>query len=130
MKVDLAEPLAPGKTATFDIVWHFLIPEHGADRMGRDGGLYELAQWYPRVAVYDRDGWRPYPLRPAGEFYGEFGDWDVTLVLRDDQVLDHIGADEVEAGCFEGGIVPKLHAAVIAAKRGVRAEIGRTLVTS
>jgi acetylglutamate kinase len=55
---------------------------------------------------------------------------DVPGVLRDDQVLDHIGADEVEAGCFEGGIVPKLHAAVSAAKRGVRAEIGRTLVTS
>src|SRR6476620_8088106 len=41
MKVDLAEPLAPGKAATFDIAWHFLIPEHGADRMGRDGMLYE-----------------------------------------------------------------------------------------
>jgi acetylglutamate kinase len=55
---------------------------------------------------------------------------DVPGVLRDDQVLDHIGADEVAAGCFEGGIVPKLHAAVVAAKRGVRAEIGRTLVTA
>ena len=55
---------------------------------------------------------------------------DVPGVLRDDRVLDHIGADEVEAGCFEGGIVPKLHAAVVAARRGVRAEIGRTLVTS
>jgi acetylglutamate kinase len=55
---------------------------------------------------------------------------DVPGVLRDDEVLDHIGADEVEAGCFEGGIVPKLHAAVVAAKRGVRAEIGRTLVTA
>jgi acetylglutamate kinase len=55
---------------------------------------------------------------------------DVPGVLRDDRVLDHIGADEVEAGCFEGGIVPKLHAAIVAARRGVRAEIGRTLVTS
>jgi acetylglutamate kinase len=55
---------------------------------------------------------------------------DVPGVLRDDQVLDHIGADEVEIGSFEGGIVPKLHAAVVAAKRGVRAEIGRTLVTA
>ena len=55
---------------------------------------------------------------------------DVPGVLRDDQVLDHIGADEVEGGCFEGGIVPKLHAAVVAAKRGVRAEIGRTRVTA
>ncbi len=55
---------------------------------------------------------------------------DVPGVLRGDHVLDHIGADEVEAGCFEGGIVPKLHAAVVAARRGVQAEIGRTLVTS
>ena len=55
---------------------------------------------------------------------------DVPGVVRDDEVLDHIGADEVEAGSFEGGIVPKLDAAVVAAKRGVRAEIGRTLVTA
>jgi hypothetical protein len=46
MKVDLAGPLAPGATATLSIGWHFNIPEHGADRMGRDGALYELAQWY------------------------------------------------------------------------------------
>ena len=37
MKVDLAAPLAPGQTATFDVAWHFNIPEHGADRMGREG---------------------------------------------------------------------------------------------
>src|SRR6476660_2579387 len=41
MKVDLADPLAPGKTATFDVAWHFLVPEHGADRMGRDGARSE-----------------------------------------------------------------------------------------
>jgi acetylglutamate kinase len=55
---------------------------------------------------------------------------DVPGVLDDDRVLDRIGADEVEAGSFEGGIVPKLHAAVVAARTGVRAEIGRTLVTA
>jgi acetylglutamate kinase len=55
---------------------------------------------------------------------------DVPGVLRDRRVLDRIDADEVEAGAFEGGIVPKLHAAVVAARQGVRAEIGRTLVTA
>jgi acetylglutamate kinase len=55
---------------------------------------------------------------------------DVPGVLRDQEVLDHIGADEVEEGSFDGGIVPKLHAAVLAAKWGVRAEIGRTVVTA
>ncbi len=53
---------------------------------------------------------------------------DVPGVLRDDWVLDSIGADEVEAGQFEGGILPKLQAAVIAAKQGVQAEIGQTKV--
>jgi hypothetical protein len=45
MKVDLASPLAPGGSTTLSVGWHFDIPEHGADRMGRDGALFELAQW-------------------------------------------------------------------------------------
>jgi hypothetical protein len=82
MKVDLAEPLAPGKVATLDIAWHFLIPEHGADRMGRDGPLYELAQWYPRVNVYDDlRGWNTEPYLGQGEFYLEYGDYTVQITL-------------------------------------------------
>jgi hypothetical protein len=82
MKVDLAEPLAPGKTATFDVAWHFLIPEHGADRMGRDGALYELAQWYPRVAVYDDvRGWNIEPYLGQGEFYLEYGDFNYAVTV-------------------------------------------------
>ena len=83
MKVDLAEPLAPGSTATFDVAWHFLIPEHGADRMGRDGALYELAQWYPRVNVYDDvRGWNTEPYLGQGEFYLEYGDFTLPSPCR------------------------------------------------
>lgn len=82
MKVDLAEPLAPGKAASFDIAWHFVIPEHGADRMGREGALYELAQWYPRVNVYDDlRGWNTEPYLGQGEFYLEYGDFTVEITL-------------------------------------------------
>jgi hypothetical protein len=82
MKVDLAEPLAPGKIATFDVAWHFLIPEHGADRMGHDGALYELAQWYPRVAVYDDvRGWNIEPYLGQGEFYLEYGDFNYAITV-------------------------------------------------
>jgi hypothetical protein len=82
MKIDLAEPLAPGKAATFDIAWHFLIPEHGADRMGRDGPLYELAQWYPRMNVYDDlRGWNTEPYLGQGEFYLEYGDYTVDVTV-------------------------------------------------
>jgi hypothetical protein len=82
MKVDLATPLPPGQMTTFDIAWHFNIPEHGADRMGREGSLFELAQWYPRVCVYDDlRGWNTEPYLGQGEFYLEYGDisLDVTV---------------------------------------------------
>jgi len=81
-KVDLAEPLAPGKTAILDASWHFAIPLHGADRMGRDGSLYELAQWYPRVNVYDDvRGWNTEPYLGQGEFYLEYGDFKLSVTV-------------------------------------------------
>jgi acetylglutamate kinase len=55
---------------------------------------------------------------------------DVPGVLRDEQVLEQVGADEVETGEFQGGILPKLQAAVVAAREGVRAEIGETVVVA
>ncbi len=82
MKVDLAHPLAPGAVTVLDVGWHFLIPDHGADRMGHDGTLYEIAQWYPRLCVYDdQRGWNTEPYLGQGEFYLEYGDFtmDVTV---------------------------------------------------
>jgi hypothetical protein len=75
MKVDFAEPLAPRKTAVLYMAWVFPVPEHGADRMGRDGALYEIAQWFPRAAVYDDvRGWNIEPYLGQGEFYLDYGD--------------------------------------------------------
>src|SRR3954469_9377566 len=81
-RVDLAAPLAPGQTATFDVAWHFNVPEHGADRMGRDGALYEIAQWYPRVCVYDDlRGWNTEPYLGQGEFYLEYGNYNLDVTV-------------------------------------------------
>ena len=82
MRVDLAEPLAPGGQLTLEIAWSFPIPPYGAARMGYDGSLYEIAQWYPRMAVYDDvSGWNNEPYIGAGEFYLEYGSFDVALTL-------------------------------------------------
>ncbi|HET9151802.1 MAG TPA: M1 family metallopeptidase, partial [Gemmatimonadales bacterium] len=82
MRVDLPEPLAPHSSAALDIKWHFTVPPYGAGRMGHDGTLYELGQWYPRVAVYDDvKGWNHEPYIGAGEFYLEYGRFDVTVTL-------------------------------------------------
>ena len=81
-RLDLAEPLAPGKSATIEMAYSFKVPEHGADRMGRDGSLYEIAQWYPRVAVYDDvRGWNIEPYLGQGEFYLDFGDYNLEITV-------------------------------------------------
>src|SRR6476646_4384999 len=80
MYVELARPLAPGETTVFDLAYSFNIPEHGADRMGREGSLYEIAQWYPRMAVYDDvHGWNTDQYLGQGEFYLEYGDIDYEV---------------------------------------------------
>ena len=66
----------------FDLTYAFNVPEHGADRMGRDGSLYEVAQWYPRMAVYDDvHGWNTDQYLGQGEFYLEYGDIDYEVTL-------------------------------------------------
>jgi hypothetical protein len=93
MKADLAEPLPPGHTATISAAWHFNIPEHGADRMGRDGALYELAQWYPRVSVYDDlRGWNTEPYLGQGEFYLEYGDYSLEVTVPAGYIVAATGA--------------------------------------
>jgi peptidase M1-like protein len=82
MYVELADPIAPKSSSVFQVAYGFNIPEHGADRMGRDGSLYEIAQWYPRLAVYDDvHGWNTDQYLGQGEFYLEYGniDYEVTV---------------------------------------------------
>jgi hypothetical protein len=82
MRIDLPRPLAPGGALDLELVWHFPVPDYGAGRMGRDGSFYEIAQWYPRLAVYDDvRGWNHEPYIGAGEFYLEYGSFDVSLTV-------------------------------------------------
>jgi hypothetical protein len=80
-RIDLDQPLPPkGGRLTITMNYAFRVPEHGSDRMGRDGTLYEIAQWYPRMAVYDDiRGWNTDPYFGQGEFYLEYGDIDYTV---------------------------------------------------
>ena len=83
MRLDLPTPLMPGggKT-TISIKYSFRVPEHGSDRMGRDSALFEIAQWYPRMAVYDDvRGWNTDPYLGQGEFYLEYGDVDYSVTV-------------------------------------------------
>ena len=86
----LPRPLAPADSIRVHFEWD-ARPSTLPRRQGRRGRRFDFAQWYPRVAVYDRGGWQPNPLVPAGEFYGEFGSYDVTVVVPQDQVIGATG---------------------------------------
>lgn len=88
--IPLARPLAPGDSATLVMDWDARLSTLPR-RQGRAGRHFDFAQWYPRVAVYDRTGWAVQALLPQGEFYGEFARYDVTLDLPPDQVIGSTG---------------------------------------
>lgn len=86
----LPRPLAPGASAEVVMDWDARLSTLPR-RQGRAGRHYDFAQWYPRIAVYDRTGWAAHPLMPQGEFYGEFARYDVTLDVAADQVIGATG---------------------------------------
>ncbi len=86
----LPHPLPPGDTLHIHLQWD-ARPSTVLRRQGRRGRSYDFAQWYPKVAVYDRGGWEANPFVPAGELYGEYGTYDVTLVVPGDQVIGATG---------------------------------------
>ncbi len=86
MRIELDRPVAPRGVTSLEIGYSFQVPEHGADRMGREqfpeGWLYEIAQWYPRLAVYDDvRGWNTEQYLGQGEFYLEYGDIDFAITV-------------------------------------------------
>ena len=91
-KVVLPHPLAPGQTATFSAAWHFAVPTVGGGRMGRDATLYEIAQWYPRLCVYDDiRGWNTEPYLGLGEFYLEYGNFTLSVTVPTGYVVAATG---------------------------------------
>jgi hypothetical protein len=90
MGVPLPRRLESGATADVRLEWD-ARPSTLPRRQGRSGRHYDFAHWYPRVAVYDTAGWQVQPLLPQGEFFGEFGRYDVTLDVAADQVIGATG---------------------------------------
>ncbi len=87
MKIFLNTALKPyGGKAKISMKFSFISPEYGSDRMGylptKNGTIFTIAQWYPRVAVYDDiRGWNTQPYLGAGEFYCEYGDFEISITV-------------------------------------------------
>lgn len=87
MQIDLPQELrAKGGVVKFKIDYAFVSPDYGSDRMGvedtKNGKIFTVAQWFPRMAVYDDiSGWNTLPYLGAGEFYLEYGDITANLTV-------------------------------------------------
>jgi hypothetical protein len=92
-KVKLDKPLQPDQNITIAIDWSFAISLKASLRMGyddayEDGPVWELAQWFPTPCVYDDVyGWNTLPYIGRGEFYTNFGDYEVELTVPDNHVV-------------------------------------------
>ncbi|MBA64622.1 MAG: hypothetical protein CMG55_02355 [Candidatus Marinimicrobia bacterium] len=80
IKVHLLNPLFPGDSIIIETPFFVKLPKIFS-RLGHSGKHYEITQWYPKPAVYDKDGWHPMPYLNMGEFYSEFGSFDVRITL-------------------------------------------------
>jgi len=85
MQLFLPTDIAPaGGIIKLKIDYSFISPDYGSDRMGiqqtKNGKIFQVAQWYPRMCVYDDvSGWNTIPYTGPGEFYLEYGDFDLKI---------------------------------------------------
>lgn len=83
LEVTLTQPIAAKSKVVFEMEFEAQIPIQ-IRRTGRDnpttGVRYSMSQWYPKICEYDNEGWHPTPY-VAREFYGVWGDFDVTIAI-------------------------------------------------
>ncbi len=86
IKVILPKPLLPGENIEITTPFHVQLPKNFS-RGGHVGQTYQVTQWYPKPAVYDKDGWHPMPYLDQGEFYSEFGNYEVKVTVPKSYVV-------------------------------------------
>ncbi len=92
MRVDLPQPLTPGGKFEFDCAWSFQVPTQVFRRFGtwdvKKGTVWEIAQWFPAIAVYDDvHGWNTLPYSGTGEFYNNFGNFELNITAPRNHIV-------------------------------------------
>lgn len=99
MQIRLAQPMAPnGDLITIKMDYSYIVPIQGSDRTShlttKNGEIYAIAQWFPRMSVYDDVlGWNALPYWGGGEFYCEFGDINFAITAPASHIV--VGSGEL-----------------------------------
>jgi hypothetical protein len=90
-KIILNKPLLPHDSIRITTPFHVKIPKGVTSTMGHIGESYQISQWFPKPAVYDRFGWHQMDYQDQGEFYAEFGHFDVSITLPANYIVGATG---------------------------------------
>ena len=107
MEVKLKKPIYPGETTTFKMDWDGQVPVQirRSGRNSSEGVALTMTQWYPKLAEYDYEGWHADPYI-AREFYGVWGDYDVTITLDEAYTVGGTGYLQNPASVGHGYTLP------------------------
>ena len=90
MKVLLPEPLPPGEVITLEIGFLSKLPQVFA-RSGYKGNFFMVAQWFPKIGVWENGAWNCHQYHSESEFYADFGIFEVEITVPEDFVLGATG---------------------------------------
>ena len=83
----LTKPLKPGDSIIITTPFRVKIPSGKFSRLGHIGQSYQITQWFAKPAVFDKNGWHPMSYLDQGEFFSEFGNYDVSITVPKNYVL-------------------------------------------
>ncbi|MEZ4922231.1 MAG: M1 family metallopeptidase [Crocinitomicaceae bacterium] len=89
--------LKPGDRITVSTPFKVKVPSGDISRLGHVGESYQITQWYPKPAVFDQNGWHEMPYLTQGEFYSEYGSFDVSITLPENYVVGATGDLQTES---------------------------------
>lgn len=92
LAVALPTPVGPGETIQIELVWSAKIPRTFA-RTGFRGNFFFLAQWFPKLAVFEEQGWNHHQFHAATEFFSDYGSYDVSMTVPESFVLGATGKE-------------------------------------
>jgi len=96
IKLLLNKPLQPGDSIIITTPFKVMLPPYFS-RSGHADGQFIACQWYPKPAVFDKDGWHEFPYLDMGEFYSEYADYSVSLTVPSSYVVGATGSLQTKA---------------------------------
>jgi hypothetical protein len=87
----LNSPLPSGGRIKVSTPFYVKLPSGSISRLGHIGESYQITQWFPKPAVYDMEGWHEMPYLTQGEFFSEFGSFDVSITLPSNYIVGATG---------------------------------------